>query len=108
MAASIHVDIVVKRVASDAEVAALIEPAMRKLLAAMASRARRAVPKRTWALHDTIAHEVTREGAVVVGTLSAGSLEVDYARHVELGTSRAKAQPYLRPAVLQSKGSDLA
>ena len=32
--------------------------------------------------------------------------DVDYALHVELGTSKMSAQPYLRPAMLQVTGAD--
>lgn len=103
----LSITISAKSAASDAELATLVEPAIRSLMGAMLTRAKRLVPKRTWRLHDTLSTEVTREGGVVVGVLSAGSSEVTYARFVELGTSRQKAQPYLRPALLQTHGRDL-
>lgn len=50
-------------------------------------------PVDTGNLRGSITHEVDAGGnAVYIGT------NVDYAPHVELGTSRQKAQPFLRPA----------
>lgn len=84
----------------------LVRP-MTNLLAAMKRRAQRTVPKRSWDLHNSLATRVEREGGAVVGYLSAGNLKVRYARYVEYGTSRMRAQPYLRPALLQSTAADL-
>lgn len=50
-------------------------------------------PVDTGNLRGSIAYEVDAGGnAVYIGT------NVEYAPHVELGTSRQKAQPFLRPA----------
>lgn len=50
-------------------------------------------PVDTGNLQGSITHEVdTADNAVYIGT------NVEYAPHVELGTSRQKAQPFLRPA----------
>lgn len=50
-------------------------------------------PVDTGHLRGSITHEVDFGGdAVYIGT------NVEYAPHVELGTSRQKAQPFLRPA----------
>jgi HK97 gp10 family phage protein len=49
-------------------------------------------PVDTGRLRNSITHEVEGRYAVI-GT------PVEYAPHVELGTSKAKAQPFLRPAV---------
>ena len=50
-------------------------------------------PVDTGNLRGSIAYEVdTADNAVYIGT------DVEYAPHVELGTSRQKAQPFLRPA----------
>lgn len=49
-------------------------------------------PVDTGNLRGSITHKV-RENKVVVGT------NVEYAPYVEFGTYKAKAQPYLRPAV---------
>lgn len=104
---NIGITIDVTQTASDEEVARLLEPGMRNLLASMERRAKRLVPFLSGDLHDSIGTEVTREGANVVGQLYAGSDKVDYALFVERGTSRARAQPYLRPAMLQSTARDL-
>lgn len=79
---------------------------------AIGRRARRLVPKRTWRLHDTIRTdaEVVMPGKVRVTVKAGGMVNgvlVDYAGHVERGTSRMRAQPYLRPALMQSKAADL-
>jgi HK97 gp10 family phage protein len=84
-----------------------IEPKMTKLGEAMGARMQRIVPKRTWALHDTITATTERKGATVVTTVGAGSDEVDYALDVERGTSKMAAQPYMRPAFAQTTGADL-
>lgn len=82
--------------------------AMTNLGNAIGRRAQRLVPKRTWALHDTIASrtEQVRPGKVRV-VVSAGGGKVRYAAAVEQGTSKSRAQPYLRPALFQSKNRDL-
>lgn len=50
-------------------------------------------PVDTGHLRGSITHEVDFDGdAVYIGT------NVEYAPYVELGTSRQKAQPFLRPA----------
>lgn len=50
-------------------------------------------PVDTGHLRGSITHEVDFDNdAVYIGT------NVEYAPHVELGTSRQKAQPFLRPA----------
>lgn len=50
-------------------------------------------PADTGNLRGSITHEVdTADNAVYIGT------NVEYAPYVELGTSRQKAQPFLRPA----------
>jgi HK97 gp10 family phage protein len=53
-------------------------------------------PVDTGTLRGSITHEVEGRYAVI------GS-NVKYAPHVELGTARAKAQPYLRPAVEENR-----
>lgn len=50
-------------------------------------------PVDTGNLRGSITHEIdTSDNAVYIGT------NVEYAPYVELGTSRQKAQPFLRPA----------
>lgn len=55
--------------------------------------AKKLCPVDTGRLRNSITHAVSSsENAVYVGT------NVEYAPHVELGTRKQKAQPYLRPA----------
>ena len=55
--------------------------------------AKRACPVDTGRLRNSVTHAVSAsEKAVYIGT------NVEYAPYVETGTSRAKAQPFLRPA----------
>lgn len=55
--------------------------------------AKRLCPVDTGRLRNSITHAVQPgEDAVYIGT------NVEYGPHVELGTSRAKARPFLRPA----------
>lgn len=54
--------------------------------------AKRIVPVDTGELHDSIHSEVSSDGMYVVA-------DADHASHVELGTSKMPAQPYLRPAL---------
>jgi HK97 gp10 family phage protein len=93
------------------DVAKAIEPKMRNLGKAMKRRAERLVPKRTFNLHDTLTEATEREGGKVTTQLGVGGpingKKADYWEHVERGTSRQAAQPYLRPAMLQSQPSDL-
>lgn len=96
----------ITRVVNDEELGSQIEEKMRRVGAAIGARAQRIVPKRTWALHDSIVTSTERTGSRVTTTVGAGDERVDYAMHVELGTSRAAAQPYLRPAMLQVTGND--
>jgi HK97 gp10 family phage protein len=62
--------------------------------------AKRSVPVRTGQLRSSI--RSAREGAHLI--LSAGDSRAPYASYVELGTSRAPAQPFMRPALLALKG----
>lgn len=55
--------------------------------------AKKECPVDTGRLRNSITHEVDmNDKAAVIGS------NVEYAAYVELGTSRQKAQPYLRPA----------
>jgi HK97 gp10 family phage protein len=96
----------ITRVLAPDELGTQIEPKMRNLGNAIGRRMQRLVPKKTWALHDSIEVATDREGARVTIQVGVGSAKVDYWRHVEQGTSRQKAQPYMRPALLQSRASD--
>lgn len=96
----------ITRIVAPEELGRQIEPKMEALGKAIGVRAQRLVPKRTWALHDTISTETTRNGSVVKTVVSAGGGDVDYGLKVERGTSKMAAQPYLRPAALQTKAAD--
>lgn len=99
--------LVITKLTDGEAVARQITPNMRALGQAIGARAQRIVPKRTWALHDSITAETKQSGAKVTTTVGAGGGRVNYALYVERGTSRMAAQPYLRPALLQSKANDL-
>lgn len=58
--------------------------------------AKRLCPVDTGRLRSSITHGLFREEGEL--TAHVGT-DVEYAVHVELGTSRAVAQPYLRPAL---------
>lgn len=103
----------ITRLIAPLELGEQIEPKMLNLVHAIHRRAARLVPKRTWNLHDTLVSGVERDGGKVVGIVGVGGPTsaapggADYWRHVEHGTSRMKAQPYMRPALAQSRGGDL-
>lgn len=42
-------------------------------------------------------------GKLIKATISAGNEEVTYAKYVEFGTRRSRAQPFLRPALAQAR-----
>lgn len=97
----------ITRVVAPSELGSQIEERMKRLGNAMGVRAQRIVPKKTWALHDTIGTETSRDGARVQTRVFAGGVnDVDYALAVERGTRNMAAQPYLRPALMQTKPAD--
>jgi HK97 gp10 family phage protein len=55
--------------------------------------AKRLCPVDTGRLRGSITHTQMDEDTEVIGT------NVEYAPYVELGTTRTRAQPYLRPAI---------
>lgn len=61
------------------------------------NKAKKKVRKKTRTLARSIHMEPESDNAVVVGT------DVSYARYQEEGTSKMKGQPYLRPALAESK-----
>lgn len=58
--------------------------------------AKRLCPVDTGRLRASITHALERDAQGLVGVVGT---DVDYAPYVELGTSRAPAQPFLRPAL---------
>lgn len=97
----------ITRTVDDAELARQILPKMEALGQAMGARMQRLVPKRTYALNDTVTAGTEVRGAKVTLEVGAGSDDVDYALDVERGTSKMRAQPYMRPAFAQTTGRDL-
>jgi len=96
----------ITRVTDGDEIARQMVPKMESLGQAVGARMQRLVPKRTWALHDTIDTETTRTGSKVTTVVGFGGGSVDYGMHVERGTSRMAAQPFARPALAQSRAGD--
>jgi HK97 gp10 family phage protein len=98
----------ITKLADDDDLGRKLEPKMANLGQAIARRMQRLVPKKTYNLHDTIAADTERIGAKVTLQVGVGGNgEADYWEYVERGTSRQAAQPYMRPALLQSTGRDL-
>lgn len=97
----------ITRVTDGDEIARQVLPHMEALGQAVGSRMQRLVPKKSWSLHDSIATETERKGSRVTTTVSFGGGDVDYGLHVERGTSKMRAQPFARPALLQSRAGDL-
>lgn len=58
--------------------------------------AKQLCPVDTGRLRSSVTHELDRDGQGIVGVVGT---DVDYAPYVEFGTSRASAQPFLRPAL---------
>ena len=98
----------ITRVTDGDEIARQMLPHMEALGQAVGVRMQRLVPKRTWALHDTIFSETERKGSRVTTTVSFGNDKVDYGLEVERGTSKMRAQPFARPALAQSRAADLS
>ena len=98
----------ITRVTDGDEIARQMLPHMEALGQAVGVRMQRLVPKRTWALHDTIATETERKGSRVTTTVGFGNDKVDYGLEVERGTSKMRAQPFARPALAQSRAADLS
>jgi HK97 gp10 family phage protein len=65
--------------------------------------AKRGAPVDTGRLRSSITHSLERD---VAGLVAVVGTDVDYAPFVELGTSRAAAQPFLRPALATEMGRE--
>lgn len=63
--------------------------------------AKRLCPVDTGRLRASIGHALDHDSRGLVGVVGT---DVDYAPYVELGTSRAGAQPFLRPALAAEVG----
>lgn len=103
----------ITRYTSGGELATQLAGPMGNLGNAVGRRMQRLVPKRTWRLHDTIRRSdpVVRGSKVSVEVAAGGQTVrgryVNYELHVERGTSKMAAQPFMRPALLQSTDADL-
>lgn len=75
-----------------------IEAALTAIGMVAETHAKEECPVDTGRLRNSITHEVDMNAqAAIIGS------NVEYAAYVELGTSRQKAQPYLRPAAENHK-----
>ena len=73
-----------------------VERALTRIGLSAEGYAKKKCPVDTGNLRNSITNEVVQsEKAVYIGT------NVEYAAYVELGTTRTKAKPYLRPAVTE-------
>lgn len=55
------------------------------------------------ALKRSLTQRVIETNARTKGVVAAGNDEVDYAKYVEFGTRRSRAQPFLRPALAKAR-----
>lgn len=56
----------------------------------------------TGRLRSSITYEIGTQGRVLVARVGTN---VEYAKHLELGTSRMRPRPFLRPALAKVKGT---
>lgn len=86
-----------------AEIQARAAAVLPKIAAAIESDAKRFVPVDTGLLKSRIKAD---EAATVAGRLVRIRIwaRTHYAAYVELGTSKMRAQPYLRPALYRHRG----
>lgn len=80
------------------------EGAVLRLAIDVQNRARELAPVDTGRLRSSINHKPGRDGSGYY--VDVGS-NVEYAPHIEFGTSRAPAQPYLRPALAEAVADGL-
>lgn len=76
-----------------------LQAELRALADQLAQQIRAACPERTGALKNSV--KVMESKGIKGSTvrISIGNRTVDYAAHVEYGTSHAAAQPFVRPVV---------
>ena len=75
-----------------------VSAGLKKVTLAVERDAKLFVPVKTGTLKRSITHEFISQHTAIVGS------NVEYAPHVELGTSKMSAQPYLRPALHKNLG----
>jgi len=83
-------------------VAAELSTVMTRAVIQIEGDAKRVVPVDTGNLRRSLTHEVTADGGGAVGTVGTN---VRYARPVEFGTYKMKAQPYLGPAFTKNRAA---
>lgn len=111
--AQLSATIRITRVISDDELGSQLVGPVDSLTSAMTKRAKRLAPKRSFRLEDSIERIPAKQiGAKVKGGVRVGGKVVrgkyvGYHLLVERGTSKMRAQPYMRPALLQTRSSDL-
>jgi HK97 gp10 family phage protein len=87
-----------------ATLTAKVEALIEKYLVLIEDDAKHLVPVDTGALRDSITHTLE----AMAGEVTAGNDTVTYAQYVEYGTSRAAAQPFMRPSFERYAPSFLA
>lgn len=79
------------------EVSSMVSSNLKKATALVERDAKEFCPVLTGTLERSITHEFPNEHTAIVGS------NIEYAPHVELGTSKRAAQPYLRPALKKNQ-----
>lgn len=87
---------------AEGELGDIIYRAIDKLGDGVQKRAKRVAPVKSGDLRRSI-RKVTHRDSASKTTAEIGS-DLDYSSHVERGTSKQAAQPYLRPALYQTTG----
>lgn len=88
------------------------EKAVREITPRVAKTAKRAAPVRTRGLSDSVFDEYEGEGKDIEGRVGSNADHVDgegvrvgnRGLYNELGTSKMRAQPWLKPALYQTRG----
>lgn len=77
--------------------------ALQTCAATIRDQAKTLCPVKTGKLRRSIRIQTRKEAEALSIGVSAGNGEASYARFVEYGTSRRKAQPFMRPALALGK-----
>lgn len=82
---------------ADAQLKDLTRRELGKIATRIKNKAQQLAPVDTGALKSSI-HQIREKDTLIIAT------DTGYGGFVEIGTSRMRAQPYLRPAIAQVKG----